>query len=323
MDLQETLTNIRNYRERDGNWYKLAKMVREVSRSEAWRGHFSSNAEWVKEAAKVSGYHAAVLRRMVRAIYFLEQMVNEGIVLKNEEEIPLASLEILERMYPLAQEKVKGLLTKALDGAITLREVQKEYDDAVRQQYDDNEKLRLFHKDSKTFKLRASKAILASIVMLSGKEATRIFQRIPSGFPFPISREMLIAAFSNKHYFVECDAYYPHFASTYESIIFDKSLLRSIMSQCEFFRRFWVVLPESIEMKSSEVLSDRLRELGLVNVGFALLNDKPESPAPEDLWCLTRSVYWPDILSPSDPRFFPPESEYFPRWMHLLLRHLC
>jgi len=319
MDIQEKLKQIENYRERGENWYELACVVQEVTRSEAWRSHFTSNANWLKEAAKCSGYHPAVIRRMVRAIVFLDRMTNqEGIVLEASGEIPLASLEILERMYPLAPNRVKELLGSALKGKVTLREVQREYDQAVEKQPDKAVQTGLARRLSNGFGQRSVKAINESIQLLSGEGNTRLFDKLPTPFP---SMADIFAISNNRNDVKVCDGFHIQFATGTMGNN-RHNILQSIAFNCYFFRRYWIVLPEYTGIELEEFLSSKLRELELYNVAFAFLKDQPESEAPDELWDMTKSVYRPDISSPNEAGFFPLESDYIPKWTHLLLKHI-
>jgi len=319
MDVQEKLKQIENYRERGGNWYELACVVQEVTRSEAWRSHYTSNANWLKEAAKSSGYHPAVIRRMVRAIGFLERMTNqEGVTFENSGDIPLASLEILERMYPLDPNRVKELVGSALNGNATLREVQKEYDQAVEKQPDKAGQAGLGRRLANAFEQRSVKAIYESVNFLSGENDTRLSKKLSTPFPFIAD---LIAISNNRNGLKVCDGFDIQFAA--DAMRKNRNnILQRIAFNCGFFRRYWIILPEYTGIELEEYLSCILRELELYNVAFAFLKDQPESEAPDELWDMTKSVNSPDISEPNEAGFFPLESDYTPKWMHLLLKHI-
>ena len=96
---------------------------------------------------------------MIRAIYFLDKMVEqEGIIVDTNSDIPLSSLEILERMQLLAPERVRELIANVLNGTARLREVQREYDEIISQQSEYITERR-FPQLSRIFHQRASKAV--------------------------------------------------------------------------------------------------------------------------------------------------------------------
>ena len=320
MDLPETLKQIVNYRKSGENWYRLADIIREVSRSEAWRANYNSNADWLKEAAKLSGHHPAVIRRMIRAMYFLDRMVeHEGIVFDNNGNIPLASLEILERMYPIDSKRTKELVGNALNGKVTLREVQKEYDNLVAKHLGTVTQNVLVIGPSKIFHKRAANAIHKSISFFTGKSG-KVIEHKYGSMLFPLGVD-IISICNNVNIDKEIYGFHIEF-STDGSMNNRGNILQSVAFSCEFFTRYWVILPEYSGIELQEYLSSRLNELELYNVAFAFLNNQPKSEDPEDLWHMTKSVFRPDISSHREEGFFPSENEFVPKWKNILSKHI-
>lgn len=317
MDIELAIEEITDFRKRGQNWYRLAGVVQEVTRRQLWRSMFNSNAEWVKEAAARSGYHPAVIRRMVRAKEFVDRMASEaGIEFYKEDDMPLASLEVLERMYQLAPSRVKDLLPDAIQGRITLREVQEEYDDIVNKNPGKAEQRGLERRQANAFEQRATAAIHESIQFFSG-DASILKVRVPIT-PFRIAVD-LVAVRGR-----DCKREYDGFALHLGGDGNRKSrgnVLQNIAFSSQFFRRFWIVLPEHAAVDFKQYLHESLRVLQLYNVSVALLKDHPQGGAPKDLWELN-SVYRPQATSPQDPEFFAPENVYTPRWQELLLHEI-
>ena len=160
MDIQEILKQVENYRENGRSWCELASIILEVNRKEEWRSDFKSAADWVKQVAKTSGYHPGIIRRMIKVKQFLDRMVSQDIIeIKPGENVPLASVEILERMYPLSPEKVKELFGKALSGEMTLKQVQREYDQVVAQEPSKVSDAKLLPRMAYAFTQRAGMAV--------------------------------------------------------------------------------------------------------------------------------------------------------------------
>ena len=320
MEATEVLAVINDYKESGRNWYRLAGLVGEISTRETWRSHFKSNNDWLDEASKISGYHATVMRRMIRARDFLDRLVDQGyIFLKDENDIPLAVLELLERMYPLNPERTKELVDSALNKGVTFRQVKAEYDDIVSMQSNNTGGSSTFARLSHAFQLRAGKTIKKTVSVLSGDGNIKVIKRAQTSFSFPLRNDILIAVIKTQSDEMDFDGYIPYFILTHESIKSHISLLVSISYHCEFFRRLWIVLPDGPGIDFIEELSGKLRMMELYNVAFAILNDNPKSEdAGENLY-MTRSVYQPGIDSPSEIGFFPLENEYTPRWKHILL----
>jgi hypothetical protein len=102
----------------------------------------------------------------------------KGIVLpKEKDSIPLASLEILSRMYPLSPEKVIALIEKAFKGEITLRNVQREYSSLTKEKIieklikgpPDLGGLGAITEGQIAFRQRATEAVFEHINLLSGE----------------------------------------------------------------------------------------------------------------------------------------------------------
>lgn len=317
MDIQLAIEEITDFRKKGQNWYKLAGIVQEMTQRQLWRSLFNSNAEWIKEAAKRSGYHPAVVRRMVRAKEFVERVESEeGIQLCKEDDMPLASLEILERMYQLAPRRVKDLLPEAVRGRITLREVQEEYDDIVNKHPDKAEQRGLERRQANAFEQRAIKLIQESIQVFS--EDASILKVRAAILPFQLAVDLV--AVRGNDYKREYDGFDLQLGgdATRKN---RANILQRIAFSSQFFKRFWVVLPEQASMDFKEYLHDSLRTLQLFNVSIAMLKDQPQGGGPDDLWEMI-SVYRPEATSPKDPDFFAPDHVYTPRWLELLLHEL-
>jgi hypothetical protein len=314
MDIEQAIQEITNFRDRGQNWCWLAGIVQDVTQRQLWRSLFNSNAEWVKEAAKRSGYHPAVIRRMVRAKQFLDRMISEeGIPLCKEDNMPLASIEILERMYQLAPDRVKELLPSAVRGQITLREVQGEYDEIVNKRPDKAEQRGLERRHAKAFEQRAIKAIYDTIQYFSGDAS--ILKVRPTITPFPLGVNLV--AVTCRDWEREYDGFAIRLGGD-GSRNNRGSVLQNIAFSSQFFRRYWIVLPEHVAMDFEEYLYDSLRTLQLYNVSIAVLRNQPQGSSPEDLWEM-RSVYRPEATSTQDPVFFAPNDVYTPKWKELPL----
>lgn len=315
MDVLAKLDKITECKNSGGSWYELAGMVEEISRSESWR----SRADWVKEAAKSSGYHPAVIRRMIRARGFLDRITGEqGIIIDKSRDIPLASIEILERMYPLAASEVIGLVDKALNGKVTLREVQKIYDQIIKQQPDKADRIGSVRRQANDFRQLATMWIMGNINLLSCGARISLINK--AKVPFPLEVDIIVISSyvdGSRH----CDGFDILFVAD-SSQKNRGNILQRIAFSCEFFRRFWVVLPEHQCAELGVYLFNKLRELELYNVSFCLLKDQSKTGVSDVLSAKTSSVYQPDICSPREAGFFVPESNYIPHWKHLLLKYI-
>jgi len=322
MDISEVLENLKDYKKSGGNWFKMADLILQISRSDAWLGHYPSNAAWLKEAAKISGYSPTVVRRMLRVRDFLNRMVvKEGLILPEDADIPLASLEVLERMYPLGPERVTQILGRAIRGQATLREVQREYDDLVSKKPEEAGETRLLPRLTRAFEERAFEAVLENMILFSGKGNFHTIRKFNG--PLGLTVDVLAIGSDPTTNNVIIDGFEFKFVSTNNYLGKNRfSYLAHITCRSEFFRRYWLIFPEGPGMQLGEMLRNDLKLLGLYNVGVAILKDEVKSAPTEDLWDFLGSVYRPEICTPKEEGFFPNEDEYNPKWSHLLLEHI-
>jgi len=314
MTAAEVLDSIKDHKQRGGSWFQMASMIDEVSRSAGWVGYYKSNAEWLKAAAVQSGYQATVVRRMLRVRKFLERMTKQaGFAVPQESTLPLASLEVLERMFPIAPERCRELLNKAVKGEITLREVQREYSAVTKLPLEDSDSAMRapFHK-------QLADAVSESIELFSGKRNMHIlFQPKRPGY-FMIDA---IATTTSKEKNSLCVGFEFKFVSNNNTMRKNlNNVLHEIAFVSQFFDRFWLIFSDGAGTEYAKWMTVTMRDLGLVNVGVAVLKDRPDQEG--SYWQFFGSVLNPAIQSPESSLFFPTPDQYAPRWKHLLLRHL-
>lgn len=309
MDITGVTEKITGYRLSSGNWYEMAGLVQDIIETGEWVGHYKSSAAWIKAAAEISGYQSTVLRRMLRVRSFLNRMVvNKKFPLPSGGDMPLASLEILERMFPLSPVRTEELLGRAVNGEITLREVQAEYNELARNNKLTSNPASQFNKD-------AEAAVSTYIGLFSGKSYNKIVPEFRSSF-FVIS---LIAAKVKHDNLLDAHGFdfefVPHEAHFKQ---YKYSVLRRIAFESQFFSRYWIIFSDGTGIEFAEWLTEQLRILNLVNVGVAVLNESRYDKSHQDTWYFPGSIIRPSISSPDNTEFFPSQEEYSPRWRGLL-----
>lgn len=313
----EVIEIIKDSKRRKEDWFKMASLIDEVSRSTTWVGHYKSNADWLKSAAEASGYQATVVRRMLRVRNFLERMQHAGFALPQKSYLPLASLEILERMYAVEPTRCKELLGKAVKGEITLREVQNEYSIVTSNPAGANPLLKV-----EPFFSETRHAVIKSIELFSG------INNMTFGYK-PNLHTSLIPDIYAFHNFEVNDIFIVAFKlilikdTPYKKNQITKvclGIIRELAFTSQFFDRVWLIFSDGAGIEYAKQLPEMLNELGLINIGVTVF--KGQSSSQKDSWQFFGSVLNPAIETPEDPNFFPSSNQYAPKWKHLVKKYI-
>lgn len=301
MKAPKALDLITDFRDKGMSWFQMATIIDEVSRCTGWVGFYKSNADWLKAAAAQSGYQATVVRRMLRVRNFLERMTKQpGIDIPLEGNLPLASLEVLERMFPIAPEQCKALLHKAIKGEITLREVQKEYS-AVTQNVE-------------SFHDQAVHRITEDLEIFCGEGDLSLIQNFKCPL-FILDAIAITSSPSAGRFCVGFDIKPINFGkmtSSRNNIRFEVAFVS------QFFDRFWLIMSGEQAIEYAKWITGSMQVLGLLNVAVAVWEDSFDL---EGHWRFFSSAS--EFVFPQDTGFFPPPDLYTPGWKHLLYEHVA
>lgn len=322
MDLQETIEKLDGFKEKGGNWVIMSDLIRDVTLSDAWVGHYKSNADWLKAAAQMSGYQPTVIRRMLRVRNFLDKMIeNKKLSLPKDGTLPLASLEIIERLYPLAPDTAFELLVRAVEGKVTLREVDKIYSSLLS---NNHQVVRIMN--ASVFKDLADQAVRNNINVFAGYKYNHLLSNHKTSLISNIDLVgvRIISSHALDDDIKEYDGFSFMFFNNYESFESNRyRALHLIAYNSNFFNRYWFILSASSGDDAARWLRDALVSLCLYNVGIAVLPVSAEAEVSEsDKWYFPGSIIRPHIKSPHNPDFFPTKNEYTPKWLDLLSIHL-
>jgi hypothetical protein len=311
MDATKALKLVENYKVKGGRWHELAGIIHDVCKNETWRSTYNTNSEWLDAVSKSSGFHSTVIRRMLRAKEFLERMLTEeSNTLKIGEEIPLASLEILERLHSINPGISKRFLGKVLCGEMTYREVQKEYDTLVFAQTEKKGRTRMGPRLSKEFHYRAIKAIQKNRRIMSGNIAIDLYP-LPKDMPYALDTDAITILNNNgKKGFDGFIIHYLSFDSDAVDIEELNFLVKNVAFNSNFFRRLWIILPDKNDKLFLNMLLDKLKCLELNNVAIALLCYRVEAKLIES-WESMISVFNPTAETPQQEGFFPTDKEFY------------
>jgi len=315
--LSHTLEEIRGFKHKGRNWFEMANLLRDVGQTGAWMTLYPSYPAFLKSAAMESGYALRVIHRMLRVRDFLYRLIEiEGFSLPEGTDLPLAALEILERMYPLDPRKTIQLIGRAVRGEITLRGVQEVYDSVSKEQEKPG-KNRLSPRSLRQFEQRAIAATLLNKEIFLGEGEFKTMMHFQG--PFALATDLVVIKLPPDECAIGFEFRFVNNAVRYSK---DRiALLQKIVFSSEFFRKYWLVFSEGAGSDVGNLLIDDLRRLELFNVEIAIFKDIPDA-TPREQWFFPESIYQPGISSPPEKNFFPSLKQHSPRWEHLILEHI-
>jgi len=297
----------------------LAEIVSAVEKSGTWTKRYSTRTEWIEEAARVSGYGLRVIYRMLKVKGFLDMMVEKGkVYLPEGADIPLASIEIIQRMHPLSEAKASQLLDQAIHGRVTLKEVQTVYDDIVSQNLEKAGKKKVLPRLVHSFSESAVQAVMQNTQLFIGKGKFKTVREFRGPYGFVLDLIVIKSAPTPSVIGFEFK-YFREKPAQRKSV---HGLLHEVAFLSQFFRIFWIVFDADAGKKVSEYISEGLKKLQLYNVGIALVKPIAESSTNQIELKFANSIYHPECISPHEYGFFPTQKEYSPRWENLMLDHI-
>jgi len=319
LKISEAIENITNFRNKGINWLRMAEIVSTIEKSGSWTERYASRTEWIQEAARVSGYGLRVIYRMLKVKAFLDMMVEtEKLLLPEGADIPLASIEVIQRLHPLQQDMASQLLGRAIRGDVTLKEVQKVYDNIVCQNLEKAGKKKVLPRLVHNFEESAVLAVLQNPHIFMGKGKFQTVQE----FRGPYGLVVDLIAFKNTPI---PSVFGFEFKYIHDELVQRKSfydLLQKVVFTSQFFKRFWIVFVADVGEKAVADFSEDLKKLQLYNVGIALVKPMVESDSKRIELKFANSIYRPEIISPQEDGFFPSDKEFSGKWEHLVLEHV-
>jgi len=264
-----SLAELEKYQNESANWIVIAGFVRDVIRTGAWAGEFQSPTEWLREASTVTGYTVATLRRLTKIRDFLDLIMGEEAAAKAQNEnVPVASLEVLKRMYDLSPDRARELFNTILKRGITYRQLRVEYDEQVMKQLSSTNAAKLGLRLAKIVNEYAFQAVQSQIEMFSGGGDKSLLRDYKSRYLF--SDAIVVGHVGRAVKFVDGFEFQ---MSKSGNVPFQKRFLAHVCFQAGFFRMFWIVVPYEPESNIAKNLCEDLQKLGRYSIGLVTISE--------------------------------------------------
>lgn len=286
MKKKDVISQLAELSAASADWFRVAEIVREGIRKEAWKEESLSRAVWLEDAAKAAGYTAATLRRLVKALDFLKGMVTpKRLTTLRTTNIPIGALEILMRMHELAPDRAKTVLDKTLSGELSYRQLKGEHDQLVHERARRAPPKMFSPRLFRQFEDRAVHLVEENVQGFVGDDDV-VLTRDPrvSLDELPLTRPDLIAIKRTETGIKFIDGFEFHYIrTTLGQSMLKNFIVEAIAFRASFYRHYWIIIQEEIQGKAAEILRERLLKLGRFSVGIIyILPVEKEQPANKE-----------------------------------------
>lgn len=261
----------------NGNWYLVAKLITLTISTNRWKPGQTALSEWMSSASKVTGFSLNTLGRMISVYEFINQIAPPKAIEDNPGSYPFSSLEILKRIHVIEPSRTSILLAKINNKEISMRDLRKELESLQSEQPkgDTNRRFTFMRKSSEFKKLAL----------------TRIEKSLSE---FNFTEDCVYAVFSKKKLDREDNGFIPTpdaFAFNPDSINksitgFDityigheknqlmhikPNLILKCCYMSSFYSKMYLVLPDTVDLKSAQNIADTFFCTKRFNIGVVLL----------------------------------------------------
>lgn len=283
---EEILKILRGARKQNRPWTEVAQALREL---EGLSSADEGGRPWIQRAEAESGYSANQLRRMAKVAEYQSFLTQaEPELAKKILERPFSHVEMISKIWPLDEEQARDLITRS---GHTFRDLLGIYG-TLSESSGGTDPIAAGKKAAKQFREKALGLI---------KRDPRKLYAGESGLKFEILRPIVPFQYASPDYYVvgrdegkvaRIDAVdcYALYGGSQKDAALRKIIL--VATECSFFTRFWIVVPEG---ESADTVLWECDHLKLGNVGVILVGvDErlhwprlplgPPSPDRRNLW---------------------------------------
>ena len=262
VNAEEILRILRDARKQNRPWTELAQALREL---EALSQTDESGRPWIQRAETESGYSANQLRRMAKVAQY------QSFLTKTEPELaskllerPFSHVEMISKIWSLDEEQGRDLITRP---GQTFRDLLGIYG-TISETSGGADPIAAGKKAAKQFREKALGLI---------KRDPRKLYDGQTGLEFEILRPIVPFRYASPDYYVvgrddgkvaRIDAIdcYALYGGSQKDAALRKMIL--VATECTFFTRFWIVIPEG---ESADTVLWECDDLKLANVGIILV----------------------------------------------------
>ena len=288
---RQALADLQDAKKRKKDWLEIVAILEEVRTSETWQETYENHSAWLTAAAESSGYSESILRRMLAASRFLEELKSEisdyERIVASGNGLPFSTIEILKRIHYVAPKKAVELFPLISRGEISHRQVLKEQSELTQLQrfetpferdgtfsdvFGPAEPAKFVRRHRKRPDLEFSEEAVAVVhkhlhKFCGDEEAKFHFQRYQ--FEYAMTDAVAIKLDGlNVDWIDGFEFRYlpPHVLKRKRL-----NLIAEVALAASFFRKYWMIIPKLGEL--GEQLNEDFRRLGVANIGVIEIGD--------------------------------------------------
>lgn len=282
---KQALADLKDAKKRKKDWLEIVDILEGVRTAEAWQEIYENHSAWLTAAAESSGYSESILRRMLAASRFLEELKSEisdfERVVASGNGLPFSTIEILKRIHHVAPKKAVELFPLIARGEVSHRQVLQEQSSLTEiQRFVRPSGSKTVRRDQfpqrvgprrpdLTFEQEAAELAEENLVDLVGTDRAK-FHLKRYQFDYAVTDAVAIMLDGINVTWLDGFEfrYLPPYKLKHRSKV---QLISEISMAASFFRNYWVFFPKMGELV--EYLAQDFDRLGISNVGLAEIGD--------------------------------------------------
>jgi hypothetical protein len=277
MTALESLSELQKLRADNAHWMEFAFITNEILGNASWKDGFASQTDYMIKASEASGYGIGTIRRFFKLGKIIDVLVHEYFADRAEtNKIPMASLEVLDRMGDIDSAAAANYFPSLILGQISYRQLLKIYKDLIESSKGENVSAgKVGLRAAKNFDRSATEILAWNYKELSGDEDLE-FVRQPKQTKYCKVDAISVKKVDDNIVFVDG---YKFITRRSENITYQHfKMLEHLAFQAGFFRNLWVGFQKETGKQLAMMLMEDASFLGLKSIGIFFFDENFESP---------------------------------------------